>query len=170
MERGRNRTRTEGGGKGVNANRITAYSVRQRGFTMAEVLVVMAIIMVLSGIGVPNALRMMNSARQISLNRSAETIYMTAQRNLIAAKLAGTPLDDTYSKVTKNKSDSTANGADKNIVLPASTISPALYAGSWIIEYDKDKFLVKKVQYSETVALADFITYANSIGKIGSYG
>ena len=56
---------------------------------MAEVLVVMAIIMVLSGIAVPNAMRVMNNVRQMSLNRSAETIYMTAQRNLIAAKVAG---------------------------------------------------------------------------------
>ena len=61
----------------------------RRGFTMAEALTVMGIIVVLAAAAVPSGMGAMKNVRQIQLNRSAETIYMTAQLNLIAAKVSG---------------------------------------------------------------------------------
>lgn len=154
---------------------------------MAEVLVVMAIIMVLSGIAVPNATRILNNARQMSLNRSAETIYMTAQRNLIAYKVrnssASPPGADNmlvydnesgiYTVTSFQAHDSTnAGNAVANTVLSAKTISPTLYAGNWTIKY-KD-FLVTAVYYSEDVnqvsPTIESVYTSGELGKAGYYG
>ena len=146
---------------------------------MAEMLVVMAIIMVLSGIAVPSGTRLLKNVRQMSLNRSAETIYMTAQRNLIAAKLANNKLLEPnsvdlpyYKKLTGGKdTDGVHNvsGMDKKLVLPANTISPTLYGGNWIIEYDS-AYLVRKVYFSENTPLENLETVYNTSGKLGEVG
>lgn len=146
---------------------------RRRGFTMAEALTVMGIIVVLAAAAVPSGMGAMKNVRQIQLNRSAETIYMTAQLNLIAAKVSsesGTP--PSSSPVTFQDS---ANAA-KDIVLPANSISPALYAGNWVIEYSG--WTVETAYYSEkTETWSDtdgFNAWKNqastNAGKVGKYG
>lgn len=158
----------------MKSNRRAASSVRQRGFTMAEMLVVMAIIMVLSGIAAPSGMRVLNNVRQMSLNRSAETIYMTAQRNLIAYKVRGgnsTPPKDATGGYKVTSGDKSANPNLVNVVLPAKTISPTLYAGNWSIEYNVN-FCVTKVYYSENTPLESLETVYESgeLGKVGYYG
>lgn len=141
------------------------------GFTMAEALMVMGIVVVLAAAAIPGGMGAWNNVKQLQLNRSAETIYMTAQRNLIAAKVSGASL--TAGEVT-SKDTSTAN---KDIVLPANTISPALYAGNWVIMYNGD-WTVTMAYYSETEefdANAASVTEwmgkaASETGKVGRYG
>lgn len=177
-------------------NPAWAFSVRQRGFSMAEVLVVMAIIMILSGIAVPTGTRVLNNVRQMSLNRAAETIYMTAQRNLIAAKLAGkSPGDSSWSAGDKYDADFNINSSGAymitsddrrlttdtppvlnpsaaiNIVMPAQTVNPSWSGQKWKIRYN-DAFQVIEVYYSEDVELQNLKKDYDSgaVGKVGHYG
>lgn len=141
------------------------------GFTLAEALVVIAIIVVLAAAAVPSGMGVQRNVKQIQLNRSAETIYMTAQRNLVMTRIdaghspAPTPPSETF--VTS------ASGIDaKNPVLPANTITPALYNAHWVIQYKG--WTIKTVYYSETEELeteSDLTKWkADQTGKVGWYG
>lgn len=133
------------------------------GFTLTEALTVMAIVVILSGAAVPGALNAVSNMRQMSLNRAAETIYMAAQRNLVAAKIGGKSLSG--SPVNSGAKDS----ADAKIVLPAKTISPTLYAGKWKITYNG--YVVTNVYYSESIAVESLESeYTSAVGKVGYYG
>lgn len=143
---------------------------RRRGFTMAEALTVMGIIVVLAAAAVPSGMGAMKNVRQIQLNRSAETIYMTAQLNLIAAKVSGKSVPGTVT-ATKDSNEDT-----KNMILPANSISPALYAGNWAIVYSG--WTVETAYYSEATETWDddagFTAWQNmaatNAGKVGKYG
>ncbi len=119
---------------------------------------------------VPSGMGAMKNVRQIQLNRSAETIYMTAQLNLVAAKVSGqSSVTDT---ITSQMSDTVLN---KQIVLPANSISPALYAGNWAIVCNG--WTVETAYYSESETWSDdteFTAWKNQAltgaGKVGKYG
>lgn len=141
-----------------------------RGFTMAEALTVMGIIVVLAAAAVPSGMGAMKNVRQIQLNRSAETIYMTAQLNLIAAKVSGK--SSVSETITSRMNDTVLN---KQIVLPANSISPALYAGNWAIVCNG--WTVETAYYSESETWSDSAGFAawqamasDGAGKVGKYG
>ena len=143
-----------------------------RGFTMAEALTVMGIIVVLAAAAVPSGMGAMKNVRQIQLNRSAETIYMTAQLNLVAAKVSGKTTSGNKETVTSSDSDSDAK---KTMVLPANSISPALYAGNWAIVYKG--WTVETAYYSESETWSDSAGFtawkamaSDGAGKVGKYG
>lgn len=48
----------------------------KKGFTLAELLIVVTILMVLFGIGAPSILNAQKNARQLELDTKAETVYM----------------------------------------------------------------------------------------------
>lgn len=144
------------------------------GFTLAEALVVIAIIVVLGAAAVPTGMGVRNNVRQIQLNRSAEILYMTAQRNLVMKKLSGESVALSATSVTS--ADTTEN---KNKVLPANTVSPELYRENWVIQYTE--WTVETVYYSETETIAEanlsdekFAALSawktDQTGKVGWYG
>ena len=67
---------------------------------------------------------------------------------------------------------------NKDKVLPANTISPALYAGNWAIMYDVNNWTVTTACYSETEtfdANAESVSAwmkkaTDDMGKVGWYG
>lgn len=127
------------------------------GFTLAEGLLVLGIAAVLAAAAVPSALHLWANANQCHLNRCAETIFLTAQRNLAAAKTLG--------RVPTQAEVSGPGDADAAIVLPEASVGPSLYAGHWVIEYDG--WTVREVRYWE----ADLPeTGADTDGTVGRYG
>ena len=63
-------------------------------FTLAEMLLTLAIMALLIGAGIPAASDMLRHSRQATLDRMARTLYMSAQMSLTAAKLSGNALPD----------------------------------------------------------------------------
>ena len=153
---------------------LSKLRIARRGFTLAEMMIVIGITVVLAGAAIPGGLKALNGMRQMHLNRSAETIFMTAQRNLVAAKVTGSAEPD--ENQTAKSSDKTSDAA--RTVLPSGTLVPTLYNdGYWIVEYSG--WTVDRVYYSEKVDIttnswdkeaweADIL--AGRYGDVGRYG
>ena len=61
-----------------------------KGFTMAEVLITVAIIIVLLALAAPNVVKYQRQLKQMELHKTAEEIYLSVQNTLTAYKTAGT--------------------------------------------------------------------------------
>ena len=57
----------------------------RRGFSMAEVLAVVAIMAILAALTTPNLITIQRNYRQKELDAKAETIYLAVQNELVAA-------------------------------------------------------------------------------------
>ncbi|WP_026524673.1 BspA family leucine-rich repeat surface protein [Butyrivibrio sp. MB2005] len=116
------------------------------GFTLAEVLIAVAIIAVLGGLAVVGALNMVKSSRQKSLDKIAETIFIAADRNIQAAALSG------HSEELGADGDHNVRNGDElaQIVLPAEAVSGDINAGDYYISYkvDGSLYAVQEVFYT----------------------
>lgn len=150
---------------------------------MTEMLIVLGVTVVLAGAAVPGGLKVLQGMRQMHLNRAAETIYMTVQRNLAAAKASGeaVPGDHTgaVGSATAPADSGHMDSVTTGTVLPAGTLSPTLYYdGHWIVYYSG--WLVSGVRYSETEKIETWDDAAwdnwqeeintGTFGKVGKYG
>ncbi|MGI6201181.1 MAG: pilus assembly FimT family protein, partial [Christensenellales bacterium] len=61
----------------------------RRGFTLTEVIVVVAILTILLAIAIPSVIGYMTSAEMIRLNQTAKTLYLSAQDALTQAQAGG---------------------------------------------------------------------------------
>ena len=136
---------------------------RKYGFTMAEVLIVVAIIAVLGGVAFVNVARYMRSMKKIEFDGYAKEIFIAAQNHLTMSASEGY-LDR---KETGNKDDdekgvyyfvvdqgSGLNDDDSliGLMLPFGSVDGTiLYGGSYIVRYHPDSAQVLDVFYwSET--------------------
>lgn len=132
----------------------------QHGFTMAEALIVIGITVVLAAAAIPGGFGAWRNIKQLHLNRCAETIFMTAQRNLAAAKVSN------YS-ITRSEVSGSSD-TEATVVLPANTVSPSLYNGHWVVQYSSD-YRVQRVYYWED-ELSNYRSELGNTGKVGQYG
>ena len=141
-----------------------------RGFTLTEVLLAVAILIVLMGLAMIPITRHQRSLRQTELDGKAETIYMAAQNRLAQLQSSGRGADyaadralplnnipwdaeqDKYAPTTlyyttsDTKEDaSSAAGA----ILPQDQLEKELWDANWVIEYDPVSGSVYAVFYSE---------------------
>ena len=109
------------------------------GFTLSEVLVVLAIVLILGGMTFTAAFSIRRNARQAACGRTAEAIYMAAQRNLYGLRAAGvTPITD-------------------DLVYRGITGS---YDGACTIRYTASTYTVDYVVYEENGAEAVYPAWA----------
>ena len=141
------------------------------GFTMVELLAVVAILALLSLIAVFSLTRLRLDLRQRELDSKAELIYVAAQNQMAELKAAGwegryqkgsegvTAMDFPPSDADEDSQSTQfcyvlANtGAEKETtaalaVLPASAVDAELWSGCWCIEYAPDSGSVYAVFYS----------------------
>ena len=141
------------------------YNKKKKGYTLAEVLATVAILLILMAIAVPAIFSIRKNLRQKALDNKAELIYTAVQNNLV--KLQNNGNSSLYAAgETEGKVDVTPSDADgeKNlyyvtsntktekaasIILTSDNVDEELYNHYWVIEYNPDSASVYAVFYSE---------------------
>lgn len=142
---------------------------RKKGYSLAEVLVTVTILLILMAIAVPSVFTIRKNLRQKALDNKAELIYTAVQNNLVklqnngnssvyagnrATQVEENPSDADGDKssilyyVTSDKKEDTGNAA--SVLVTKDTIDDELYSHYWVIEYNPDSASVYAVFYSET--------------------
>lgn len=137
------------------------------GFTLAELLLSIAIIMVLAAIAIPSIVTAQNNMRMVELNNAAQSIANAAQTQMTAMKVSGTWLalvedadgkvqypasstsadTDTYYMVAD--SSGTLKGARDNGVVPGLSIDDTVRRGDFVIVFKASTASVVEVFYAD---------------------
>lgn len=152
-------------------NRKSRENRRTAGFTMTEILLVVAILAVLFGVTAVGLVQMQKELRQKELDSKAETIYMVAQNRL--TELAASGRSDLYDPKKHDDIQSLgiapidsesdrddalyyvsaallgAKNSAAQALMPTSRIDKALRDADWVIEFDPASGSVYAVFYSE---------------------
>lgn len=138
---------------------------RKKGFTLTEMMIVVAIIAILAAIAIPSIISLRNSLRFKQHNDYAKSIFMAAQSHLTDMRSDGR-LDEIPSttdlcvglpegkdwtddyRVTYHLSGG-AESAAYAAVLPVGTVDATVRDGNVVIEYNPDNGNVYAVFYSE---------------------
>ena len=147
-----------------------------RGFTLVEILIVVALIVILLAVSVAGLMKLRKNIRQRELDSKAEIIYMAAQHRLTALKTGGfqelytpegnsdvvkrtgRPFDaaddnDQADKVCYVKSSLGDGHIGENSgaasILPVSSVDRQLWDNHWVIEFCPENGTVYAVFYSE---------------------
>ena len=144
------------------------YNKKKKGYTLAEVLATVAILLILMAIVVPAIFSIRKNLRQKALDNKAELIYTAVQNNLVklqsngnsslydgekTAKAMGrTPSDATkeqklYYALSSEKAD-TKRAA--SVLVTTDTVDGELYNNYWVVEYNPESACVYAVFYSES--------------------
>lgn len=149
------------------------------GFTMSELLIVVAIVIVLFDVAVLSLVTIQKNLRQKELDSKAEILYVAAQNRMSelraggyeslyqydenkdngVAKVGLIPLDapeeDAEDAITKDtlcyvvSADRVTVGKAAASVLPESSVDAELWNNHWVIEYDPESGSVYSAFYSE---------------------
>ena len=149
------------------------------GFTMSELLIVVAIVIVLFAVAVLSLVTIQKNLRQKELDSKAEILYVAVQNRMSelraggyeslyrydenkdngVAKVGLIPLDapeeDEEDAITKDtlcyvvSADRVAVGKAAASVLPESSVDAELWNNHWVIEYDPESGSVYGAFYSE---------------------
>ena len=142
----------------------------RRGFTLTEVLLALAILIILLALAMDPISRHQRNIRQSELDSKAETIYLAAQNRLSQLQASGRsdeygkdratalnniPWDaeqDKYTTSTLYYVTSAAKSNDTSAagsILPREQVEAELWDANWVIEYDPGSGSVYAVFYSE---------------------
>lgn len=147
---------------------------KRKGYTLAEVLATVAILLILMAIAVPAIFSIRKNLRQKALDSKAELIYTAVQNNLVklqsngnsslydgekTAKAMGrTPSDATkeqklYYALSSEKAD-TKRAA--SVLVTTDTVDGELYNNYWVVEYNPESASVYAVFYSESDSIKPY--------------
>ncbi len=154
------------------------------GYTMAEVLMVVAILGILAAVSFMGVFAMRRNMTQTQADKNAEIIFEAAQRQLVSIEAfdadaqmsfsskertgglyAPVGLDvanpDDFNMIFANPGHS-YTGSELQAKLLEDQVSEDLYAGGWIVEYDNISLQVKSVFYFKEGTYSDFYTDAET--------
>lgn len=144
------------------------YNKKKKGYTLAEVLATVAILLILMAIAVPAIFSIRKNLRQKALDNKAELIYTAVQNNLVKLQSNGnsslydgekpanamerTPSDATkeqklYYALSSEKADTTRAAS---VLVTTDTVDGELYNNYWVVEYNPESASVYAVFYSES--------------------
>ena len=139
-----------------------------RGFTLSEVLLTVAILVVLFALAAVPVSKMRRELRQTELDSKAEIIYMAAQSRITQLRTGG--FGDLYGKdrdgvhkdiypldAEENSEDaanlyyvlSEENADTAYVLLPESSVEQDLWMHNWLIEFNPNTGSIYAVFYSE---------------------
>ena len=171
--------------KGFSAKRGRA------GFTLTELLVVVAIVIVLLAVGIISLITIQKNLRQRELDTKAETIYVAVQRRMVELRAMGyenlyqyslaetngvkkvglipcdaagdTEITDDTLCYTEYTPSSAKISASAEDLMPEGSIDEELRANQWHIEFDPESGSVYGVYYSETEAIPEDSTELDNL-------
>lgn len=150
------------------------YNKKKKGYTLAEVLATVAILLILMAIAVPAIFSIRKNLRQKALDNKAELIYTAVQNNLVKLQSNGnsslydrektanvmgrTPSDATkeqklYYALSSEKAD-TERAA--SVLVTTDTVDGELYNNYWVVEYNPESASVYAVFYSESDSIKPY--------------
>lgn len=166
------------------------------GFTLAELVLVVAIIAAVSTVAFFGVMQIKKSIRQTEMDAKAETVYNAAQNRLSelfaannlsflngASTVNNRPSDWELPEYPGLNSIGSNNAALKEVLFPQNALSDELYGNNWVVEFDKTTGIVYAAFYSEDAAVTEF--YKNDVpdtlrsksgrksfagGSVGYYG
>lgn len=131
------------------------------GFTLAELMMSIAIILILAAIAIPSIVTSQNNMRMVELNNAAQSIANAAQTQMTAMKVSGTWMalinndegNVKYSPAT-NAPDTdtyymTASDARSNGIVPGLSIDESVRNGDYVIEFTASTAQVVSVFYTD---------------------
>jgi len=139
--------------------------VGNSGFTMVELLIVIAIIAALAAVGIFSAGLMRDRTKQAQLDRLAENLYSAAQNQLtLRAERYGADDEELLTKAVQIGDTSLyyTSGAycllakdAAECVLPSNSISADLSASGWLVEFNPESHSVDAVYVVQTDKKSD---------------
>lgn len=147
------------------------------GFTLSEVLIAVAILIVLMGLAMIPIIRHQRDLRQTELDARAEIVYHAAQNKLSELLANGrisdcyaedlqplnnTPLDAAERKTSLyyvTSAAKTGEGSAAAAILPKDQVDHQLWDNHWVIELDPTSGSVYAVFYSEKPLTYDFDSF-----------
>ena len=150
------------------------YNKKKKGYTLAEVLATVAILLILMAIVVPAIFSIRKNLRQKALDNKAELIYTAVQNNLVKLQSNGnsslydgektakamerTPSDATkeqklYYALSSEKADQTKAAS---VLVTTDTVDGELYNNYWVVEYNPESASVYAVFYSESDSIQPY--------------
>ena len=141
---------------------------KEKGYTLAEVLTTVMILIILMAIAVPAIFSIRKNLRQKALDSKAELIYTAVQNNLTKLRNNGnsslyassgkaTKMQTMPSDATEKKNLYYATAAEKentnkaaSVLVTTDTVDEELYSHYWVVEYNPESASVYAVFYSET--------------------
>ena len=132
------------------------------GFTMAEMLVAVGILVILLGVAIPSVVSIRANLKMTELDDCAREIFAAAQNRLTALRSAGA-LDSLNGTQMEQPGDFGVTGLDwgggrgyryvtqdgAGALLPAGSIDETVRGGFYIIEYNRETAMVYGVFYAE---------------------
>lgn len=127
-----------------------------KGFTLAELLAVVAILGILFGMTFVGVVTYRKNLRLMEMNETAKEIYIAAQNQLTYANVNGTLNELSKEKLVKegdvyclyNTKNNTNSDTWKQVLLPFGSVDETVRNGSWIIEMNADTWSIEGVFYS----------------------
>ncbi len=150
----------------------------RRGYTLAEALITLAILVILLALLIPNLLTLWKELRQKNLDARAELIYIAAQNEIIKLRSEGNA--SKYYENTDFVYGTPSHGdwdPDKKLCYITSEDPKFLsgiandapfQGGYWVIEYDRETGTVYSVFYSEADNFISRYTNPNTWGALNA--
>lgn len=121
------------------------------GFTLAELMMSIAIVLVLAAIALPSVVSAQNNMRMVELDNAAHSIANAAQAEMTAMKVSGTWLGflDARTGESKNTNYLLRDEARSAGFITPTSIDETVYAGDYVIVFDRDTASVTEVYYAD---------------------
>lgn len=121
-----------------------------RGFSLVEMLAVVAILVILLGISMVAAAGYRDMLKITELDNAAREIYMAAENRAVLLSGARRLSNQLGKKTPDSKFDYVSKTSMKEDLLPTGSIGPALRSGDFYIVYDRKSGSVTDVFYAES--------------------
>lgn len=147
---------------------VKAHQAHTKGFTLAELLLSVAILLVLAALAFPSIVSAQNNMRMVELNNAAESIANAAQSQMTAKKVSGawwslveseglaqTKAVNLPSTINGRPTDAqntfyiTADQARKSSIVPPLAVDDSVRRGDFIIEFNVTTATVVSVFYAD---------------------